>query len=201
MTTDERIQKLEQELYHAKRRVYISIIAVLLLAGIVVFDWGTDNEEVRANRFVVVDENGNKRAELGADEFGPALRLFDDKETQRATLLADENKSELSLQDKVGNGRAELVTRNDGHRFRFVSRDFPEQIVLLTYHDGPAAGSSIFIRSDIDAPEIHLGVGEESAWMGIYEVPSIPRARLYVDEKEVHIGGYDDAGTELWSAP
>ena len=85
--------------------------------------------EIRANRFVVVDENGEERATLGMVGGGPLLRLFDEKGRARA-ILSESKETEpivlggavrllaggttLSLHDDTGRGRLMLTLRKDG---------------------------------------------------------------------------------------
>ncbi|MFH1023284.1 MAG: hypothetical protein V1809_07820, partial [Planctomycetota bacterium] len=47
------------------------------------------NKEIRANQFIVEDENGKTRIVLGVVKGGPGLILFDEGGKPRATLFID----------------------------------------------------------------------------------------------------------------
>ena len=93
MTTEERMEKLERELARAKRRnrwlavVLLTIgataLAVTALSApsipTALAEAGGPVNEVRASRFVLVDETGKTRAGLAVDKDGPGLGLVDEK--------------------------------------------------------------------------------------------------------------------------
>ena len=69
---------------------------------------------VRANRFILEDENGNERASLGVDKDGPALILHDEKGNTRARLAVFKDALGLSLLDENGKARAALGMTEEG---------------------------------------------------------------------------------------
>ena len=89
MTTEERIDKLERELENMKR-------------------------VMRTRTFIIEDENGKPRAELGVDKDGPRLMLMDENGNHRVELGVDKDGSGLSLSDENGNIRAGIVVSKDG---------------------------------------------------------------------------------------
>lgn len=102
MTTEERLEKLEQEL-------------TFLREGAAVLN------SIRTKRFVLADETNEPRAFLSVDDHGVALvmigdngmprvllnanglSLRDENGMPRARILADKNQSELWLRDENGN--------------------------------------------------------------------------------------------------
>jgi len=58
--------------------------------------------EIRANRFVLEDENGKSRAELLTTKLGSALKLSDEAGNRRAMLFVDKDGPRLSLCDEKG---------------------------------------------------------------------------------------------------
>ena len=83
MTIEERLEALERELENTKlhvRRLWVGLgLAVLVCALVWGFTATTGAAKgIRANRFIVVDENGKTRVALSATEDGPKLKLFDD---------------------------------------------------------------------------------------------------------------------------
>jgi len=130
MTIEERLAKVERELaeakaqaIRAKRRNRWLLAVVGLAAGAFGLAWifagaaptlqaqvGAGAERVvRANRFVLEDENGKTRAMLSVDKDGPALSLHDENGEVRATLDVDKDGSGLSLSDAAGKPRAGLA--------------------------------------------------------------------------------------------
>jgi len=100
MTTEERLEMLERELARTKKRTrWLLAGTILVLVGGIVLcgkSAGTSEaqaqpaggavKEVRANEFIVVDENGKTRAAMGVMKGGPALDFYDteDKKTWSA---------------------------------------------------------------------------------------------------------------------
>ena len=108
MTTDERLDKLEKELARAKRRNRRLLAVVGLVVGAFALVWivaraGCNAQSViRANAFVLQDENGKARAELRMDKDGPGLSLFDAAGKTRAGLTVVKDAPMLSLYDENG---------------------------------------------------------------------------------------------------
>ena len=69
---------------------------------------GKTHNEVRARRFVLVDENGKTRATLNVDKAGPGLNLYDENEKIRASLSVMKGGPCLCLYDKLGKRDAPL---------------------------------------------------------------------------------------------
>ena len=144
MTTEERLAKVERELGRARRRSRWLLAALALGLGVLALVWASaasapkaeaqgaaGGNEIRANRFVVVDENGEERATLGMVGDGPLLRLLDEKGMARA-ILSESKEMEpivlggvvrlraggttLSLHDDTGRGRLLLKVYKDGPR-------------------------------------------------------------------------------------
>ncbi|MHC4682334.1 MAG: hypothetical protein ACYTEK_27045, partial [Planctomycetota bacterium] len=63
-------------------------------------------KEIRANRFILEDKNGNKRAELSMEKDGPCLCLFGENGKVCLGLAVNENGPCLMLRDE--NGSADL---------------------------------------------------------------------------------------------
>jgi len=57
---------------------------------------------VRANQFVLADENGETRAELTVKNAGPELSLWDENGKLRNVLMVGENGPSLTLFDENG---------------------------------------------------------------------------------------------------
>jgi hypothetical protein len=139
MTTEERLEALERGLSAAKRRNRYLLIGLVVLAVAWAFTITTrtvraqSNENiVQAERFELVDSEGNVCAELSvfgsgpglvlydkdgairagltvSDESGPGLSLFDENETFRARLAVSDSGPGLALYDENEKNRAKLA--------------------------------------------------------------------------------------------
>ena len=80
MTTEERLEKMEGQLARVRwfNRCLIACIALSLLVGLPFLVAGYGVKEIRANAFILEDENGNERADLAVHEDGPKLGLLDE---------------------------------------------------------------------------------------------------------------------------
>ena len=112
MTTEERLEAIEQELARTKRRSRwlwgaVGLVVAVWIIGTVAFGGA---KEIRASRFVLEDENGKDRAALEAAKawFGSRLAMFDENGKDRAVLGMTENGSRLTLFDESGKVRAVL---------------------------------------------------------------------------------------------
>ena len=128
MTTEERLGRLEQELARAKRlnRRLLALIGSALVLFVITWaathatrpaqaqDAANAQKVIRANSFIVEDENGKPRATLGMNDGVAMLALYDENGKTRVTLDA---KPALNLTG--GNGRllASLLSSEDGPAF------------------------------------------------------------------------------------
>ena len=85
MTTEERLAKVERELGRVKRRSRWLLVALALGLAALALVWALA-EEVRAKRFVLVDEEGRERAALEMNADRPMLSLCDEKGQPRVAL-------------------------------------------------------------------------------------------------------------------
>ena len=125
MTTDERIENLEKGLASARRlnRWLLAAVGLALGVWILAGTFGPTMaaapgaaaavKEVRANRFLVEDENGKVRASLDASMNAPGLTLFDENGKPSASLDGSKISRGLALFDENGKVRASLdASRN-----------------------------------------------------------------------------------------
>ncbi len=112
MTIEDRLEKLEKELSRAKGRnrwLLVSLcLGIGLLAGVC---WsGAASTQparaalkvVRANEFILEDENGKNRAQLGVDKNGSVLSLYGENGKKRAELGVVKAGAGLVLADEKG---------------------------------------------------------------------------------------------------
>jgi hypothetical protein len=126
MTIEERLEKLERELSRAKFRNRWLLAGVGLAVGIGLVAWAFGPTaalaqstraaltEVRANSFILEDENGKVRAMLITTKDGPRLSLLDENGKPRAGLGVSKDGPSLSLYDENGKDRAGMAMTKDG---------------------------------------------------------------------------------------
>jgi hypothetical protein len=92
---------------------------------------------VRANQFVLEDENGKTRAVLDVGKDGvPGLYLYDDNGTPRAMLGVGNYGSMLALCDKNGKTLIALTVSKDGSSLRLSDDNGKPRVRLTVGNDG-----------------------------------------------------------------
>jgi hypothetical protein len=151
MDTEERLEKLERELLAEKRRNRWLLVAVGLGVVGVCLVWtlatitataqaqgaNIGPKVIRANQFILKDENGKTRAVLSVSKEGPALVLFDETGKPRAGLDAGKDGPGLVLADETGKFRAMLAVDKDGPRLVLFDEIGKRRAGLAVNKDGP----------------------------------------------------------------
>jgi len=97
----------------------------------------TEPKVIRANQFVLEDENGKTRAALDVAKDGvPGLYLYDDTGTPRIMLGVSKGGSVLALCDKNGKTIISLTVSNDGSSLRLSDDNGKTRAVLDMGNDG-----------------------------------------------------------------
>jgi hypothetical protein len=108
LSLEDRMKKIET----TNRRL---ILALVGLASLLVFIGAAGqfeasvSGEIKSKSFVLIDEQGNQRALLGASKNGTQLVFFDSKMKKRIELEYDDQGAFLVLSDKMGTSRAVLA--------------------------------------------------------------------------------------------
>lgn len=100
----ERLEKLERQ---NRRLKQAAAIAILVLSSLVLMAQNSTRKTVEANAFFLVDENGNRKAELSMTGDAPTLTMYGTGEG-KVTLVTGEGASSLILQEPDGKGTAWL---------------------------------------------------------------------------------------------
>jgi len=129
MNTEERLTKLEWELFAEKRRNrWLLAVVGLGVVGVLAWTLTTINSTaqaqgansgpkvIRATHFILEDETGKIRSTLGGDKDGSMLTLADDNGKIRAMLGVGGDGPGLALFDETGKTRATLDVSKDGPR-------------------------------------------------------------------------------------
>jgi hypothetical protein len=232
MTTDERIENLEKGLASARRFNRWLLAAVGLALGVWILAGtfgpataaapgaGAAFNEVRATRFVVVDEKGKERAVLwSGGKWGPGLSLLDEKGEDCASLNLLGGVPSLTLidglrgvtlnvgQDEMGlflmdhqkrMERAKLTLGNAGPALTLYDENGKERVALGVMR---AAMPRIRLGDAAGKTRGQLAAAADVPALLLYDAAGIPRAEVNValDVPRLHLR--DAGGRPVWQAP
>jgi len=230
MTTEERLENLERELARAKRRTRRLLAGAVLVLGIglVVWAFGPDKtlaqvaaggvKEVRANQFLLVDENGKPRAKLSVDKDGPWLVLADENGKDRAALGVDEDGPRLALLDANGKVRAGLAMDEDGPGLYLYDENDNLRVMVSVDKDGSglslsdengkpratlaafAVGSGLNLSDENGKPRAILRAFKDGPRLALSDENGKPRAMLGAFKDGPTLGLIDENGKVIWAA-
>ena len=238
MTVEQRLEKLEQELSRANRRNRRLLGGIILCLGIGFVVWtfrpgvataqqtGAAIDEVRAKRFIVVDEEGDIRGIFGTNDGGDktAILLYDEEDRLRIGLHSGGQGAALGLT---------LLDENEVERVNICAYEtlsgvnvFDEDGLIRTSMTGDNAFSGIHIGSENEqgasfgvyrrrtrpfsalafvdkdgGNRLLLGAGGEHSKIGLYDDSGVPRAVIEVLEGVPTIRANDKAGAPAWIVP
>jgi len=223
MTTEERLEKLENELSRVKRRNRWLLMGAGLCLGIGLAAWAFGPgaalaqpavavpKEVRANSFVLEDANGKNRAALVVSKSGVAvLCLIDENGKARAALSGDVNGPGLRLFDEKGMCRSMLYVDMEGAWLDLRDEKGAPRATLYSDAKGPA-----LILSEEGAPRAALYSVKEGGAPTLGENPADTalRSKLFreitqvafkdIDFKDMitFLKNYSDANIDVnWTA-
>jgi hypothetical protein len=106
-----RIERLERQ---NRWRLGIALLAIFPLTLVCFMGAAAFQNEIRAGRFVLVDENGNVRGLFQVTKDGPSLSLLDENGKTRGQFLLTNNDSGIELRDEKVMPRMLLYCSKDG---------------------------------------------------------------------------------------
>jgi len=197
MTTDERIENLEKGLASARRLNRWLLAAVGLALGVWILAGtfgptmagapagGGAVKEIRANRFVVEDENGKGRAMLEVNEEGTGLGLADENGKLRAGLFMTKDGSGLSLRDENRKTRVMLNVTKDGPMLALADENGKSRARLDVVKEG--AGLRLIDEK-----------GQGRVTVGVTQITSPDGRTITYPESSLLLYGAD--GKVIWQA-
>ncbi len=185
-------------------------VVLLVVAGLALAQGGAGAQEVRAERFALVDPEGKLRAALGLLDGGPAMWLYDAAWKPRAKLaLARSGEPHLDLCDAAGQSRMTLQLIDGGPCLVFRDAAGQERVGLALLDDEPrlrlgdAAGRGRVGLSLLDdTPCLTLGdaAGRERVVLGATETEDA-RTGATIRHPISTITLCDETGRVQWRAP
>jgi len=146
MTTDERMERMEEQIARVRwlnRCLVTCVLVALALWGLTQTlgpetAWAQSGaKEIRANKFVLEDENGKVRGELSMGKDGPSLALFDENAKPRALLMVGKGMEALSLWDENGKHRGGMAVGEDGPAVTLTDKSGIPRAILSVLKDHP----------------------------------------------------------------
>lgn len=131
------MSSLEESLRSVQRqvrllRLFTALLAVALLLSVIV-----PPRELRASRFVLLDESGAQRGVLRVSDGVPALLLQDAAGSWRAVLSVDDDSSSLMLTRPDGKSGVALAAGDGTSAFTLYGAGGKPEMELRTTTDGP----------------------------------------------------------------
>jgi hypothetical protein len=163
----QRLEKLERQ---NRRLMKGGVLALAILFSIVWMGQAPPRKlrPVEADRFILKDPTGKKRAELMMEETGPGLVLYDFTGKRIGRFGGVSNGAGLSLQSVEGGARLSLVSQ-------------PEGPYLLLFDAGGK------FRTE-------LGASQRGPYMLLHDSDGIPRAALALDNEQPKLQLSDSQG-------
>jgi len=209
MTTEERIEKLERQnrwMKTAWAALVIGLSSFLFMCagqGRQALPEQKVEEEMRAKRFVVVDENGETRVVLAATDDRSFLSLSDNKGRERLSLCVTGDGTGLYFNDKAGTNMINLSESGGVPALFFGDEYGRERVGLGVTKKGPSlqlrdAGGKIRVgttvsKGDVSGFAFSDNEGKGRVFLGVEE--SIPRLTFFDKAGKGLIGlGVDDDG-------
>ncbi len=122
-TIERRVQRLE--------RINLGLVITLgLVLTVGAVQVAKVPKEVRAERFVVVDAEGESRISMDTGRPGSYLEFLDGKGRSMITLKATDKIAELSVAGPAGNGRVDLYSEKDSSSVVLSARKSGPRIML-----------------------------------------------------------------------
>lgn len=189
MSTEERLENLENELARRKQRGrWLAAAVVVAVAATVCLGLAhqDQNRTIRAGAFVLLDEKGQVRGRLAGLGDGPGLSLYDETGRTRAIITVSKDDSWLTLFDAKGNRGVKMAVTPLG----------PYQ-----------SGSWIRLCDDSGDPRALLCVtGAESRYPGeafltLFDENGGRGAKIAATRRGPWVRLCDESGKPVWSAP
>ena len=189
MIIEERLENMDRELGRIKRRNRWLMGAILVLLGELVASGVFKTmmtpaqaqvagavKEIRANSFVLEDENGNGRAGLGVDKDGPALALYDENGKVRVLLSAFKDGPAISLYNENGYERAALSVLKSGPSIWLLDENGKRRVMLTAIEGSP----DLALSDENGKPCAWLDVNKDGPCLSLIDKKDKIRAGLAV---------------------
>ena len=190
MTTEERLEQLEQAVDRAKRlrRWMLAAAALVLVAWLA--GWAfrpaaataqsaeAAPKVVRANSFILEDEDGRVRAKLFTLMNMPFLIFYDERGEERLALHVTKAGPWLSLKDEKGQLRVVLSTRKQGPGL--------EEGPGLAFYD-EQKNRRVKMSVDTDGPELRLYDTSGGSRVVLYSQDKLQGLAILDDREKVRV--------------
>jgi hypothetical protein len=158
---------------------------------------GAAAKVIRANSFVVEDENGKVQVVLAATKDGPRLGLYDESGKGRVTIDATKDGAVLRLCDENGKGRVMLAALKDGPTLNLFDENGKTRAMLNTSKDGP--GLTLYDESG--KGRVTIDATKDGAVLRLCDENGKGRAMLAAFKDGAGLSLFNENGATIWHAP
>jgi hypothetical protein len=192
MTIEQRLLFLER----SNKQLKAGMLAIGILAGAVgILGAGLPAPKtITAERFVLMDDAGNQRAELSANAKAAALQFLNSDGTRALVIAAGSAGNGIFVSDRKGSARASLIATDDGTaNFAMMKQGSSHESFVIT--DNPQ-GTALAIRDPNGKDRVNLGYTEKGASLGVGDANGTIRAMV----AEQGIASYLKGGQIEWAS-
>ncbi len=173
------------------------VLALVLIAAVVLVGAAAPKPKtIEAEKFVVIDADGEKRAELGMfrpDADGapvPKLRLYDDKGNARAGMgLADDGAWYVGVGSEAEDAQAWLEIQHDGSAYLALSDQGGKVRASLGVSDGDGF---VGLLDKDEKPSVWMATAEDGPSLAFFNAVGVVRAAIALAEDEPYMSAYDE---------
>lgn len=199
MDIETRMQTLETQIRRAKWRSRLLMVggALCLATLLVVWRSGVASpSEIRATAFVLVDADGNKRAELKTDSIGTIFSLIDSDRGAHMTLTASEYGTGITMRDELGRSRLALTAGRYQSAVWLHDEEGALRIILKNLsEDAPP-----YLLDDTSPFCVTVAAGKDRAMLHVTDHYGQLRSMLDVTLGPLVMYITDERGEKIWSA-
>lgn len=170
-TTLERIELLEQS--NKRLKGVVIVLSLACFSFIALGAAAPPPKTVTAERFVLVDEAGNVRAELSTSKTAAALQFLNANHTPALIVAAGDSGSGVFIADGAGETRTSLLVSSERTDFAMLRPGLPKEVLLLTDNK---QGTAMSIRDANGKEKLSFGNTYKGASLGVFDNNETARA-------------------------
>jgi hypothetical protein len=192
MSVEERVQRLEK----SNRRLKVGMLSLGIAATcIAVLGAAAPTPKaVTAEKFVLLDEAGNERAELSSNSKAAALQLLNVNGSRAAVVTAGSEGNAIFLADTAGQTReAMMVGKDSGARLSIIRNNQQQEMFVIT--DSPL-GTVLAIRDGNGKDRINIGYSPKGAGVAVADANETIRGMV----GEQGMATYKKGGQIEWAS-
>lgn len=173
-TPEQRLARLEL----SNKRLKAAIVGMLsLVAGAAILGAAAPApKSISAERFVLIDANGNERAELSANSSAAALQFLNADKSRSLILASGSAGNGLILSDEKGKTRASMFSSDDGSAQISLTKANSDTDSFIVKDSNQ--GTALAFRDSNGKDRINIGSTNKGASLVVNDANETPRAMV-----------------------